>query len=121
MKSPFSYGSKGIEFNVTLEPHEKRTKHLLTLKTSGFLPTGIRIEGGRLYEVMISNITLGQASLTTTPFALSTVQSFKAYVDGRISGQVMKLGDTLSFELENRGGNKLNIVIYIDGKKVSTK
>lgn len=121
MKPTFSYGSKGIEFKVQLEPREKVTKHQLSLKSTGFQPTGIRIEGFRLYEVMISNITLGQVSLTTTPFALSTILSFKSYVDGRIGGQKMNQGEVLSFWLENRGNEQLMITIFIDGKKITTK
>jgi len=121
VKPTFSYGSKGIEFKVQLEPREKITKHQLSLKSTGFQPTGIRIEGTRLYEVMISNITLGQVSLTTTPFSLSVIQSFKSYVDGRIGGQKMDQGDVLSFWLENRGNERLMITIFIDGKKTATK
>lgn len=117
MKPAFSFGSQGIEFKVQLEPYEKRTLHTLKMKSGGFRPSGIRIEGIRLYDVMISNITLGQVSLTTTPFALSTIQSFKAYVDGRIDGQIMKMGESLSFYLENRGNFRLVITLYIDGTK----
>lgn len=117
MKPTFSFGNQGIEFKVQLEPREPRCLHTLKMKSGGFCPTGIRIEGTRLYEVMISNITLGQVSLTTTPFALSTIQSFKAYVDGRIGGHTMNMGDSLSFYLENRGNSRLVITLYIDGMK----
>jgi hypothetical protein len=121
MNPTFGYSSDGIEFKVLLEPHSKLTKHTLSLKSTGFTPTGIRIKGTRLYEAMISHITLGENSLTTTPFSLSVIQSFKAYVDGRISGQKMNRGDVLSFHLENRGNEQLMITICIDGKKTDTK
>lgn len=121
MKPTFSYGNKGIEFKVQLEPREKVTKHQLSLKSTGFQPTGIRIEGSRLYEVMISKITLGQVSLTTTPFSLSVIQSFKSYVDGRIGGQKMNQGEVLSFWLENRGNERLVITIFIDGTKIQPR
>jgi len=121
MRPTFSYGDNGIEFKAQLEPRSKGTKHTLTLKSTGFQPTGIRIGGSRLYEVMISNITLGQVSLTTTPFSLSVIQSFKSYVDGRIGGQKMNQGEVLSFWLENRGNERLAITIFIDGKKIATK
>lgn len=117
MKPTFSFGNQGIEFKVRLEPREQRTLHTLKMKSGGFRPTGIRIEGTRLYEVMISNITLGKVSLTTTPFSLSVIQSFKQYVDGRVGGQTMRMGDSLSFYLENRGNSRLVITLYIDGMK----
>lgn len=117
MKSKFSFGVNGIEFKIVLTPREERTLYTLKLKSVGFRPTGIRIAGTRLYEVMISNITLGQTSLTTTPFSLSTIQSFKSYVDGRVKGEVISIGESLSFLIENRGNSTLAIKIYIDGTK----
>lgn len=113
----FKWGSKGIEFQAQLEPKEKRTLYTLKMNSCGFKPTGLCILGERLYEVMISNITLGKVSLTTTPFALSTIQSFKAYVDGRVGGQVIQKGESLSFYLENRGNSRLIVTMFIDGMK----
>lgn len=117
MSYTFQWSDTGIEFKAQLEPKEKCTLYSLKMTTCDFKASGIRIAGDRLYEVMIFDIMLGKTSLTTTPFSLSVVQSFKSYVDGRIAGQIILKGDCLSFKLENRGNFKLNVTISIDGAK----
>jgi hypothetical protein len=113
MSQPFSLVSTGLKFEVEIEGNSPIKRFALT-RTKAFQPAGIRVEGEGLADITISGVTIAKQVVTTTPISLSIVKLFSRTIDKQLAKILMKSGDTLEFNLKNRGSVSRRVTIYID-------
>jgi hypothetical protein len=111
-----------IEFKVT--PTGLECAHELNAMTSetvhfsprlNFKATGIRVEGTRMYELMIRDARIGFETVVGTAVSLSVLKCLKEFVDLKIVGKDLKVGDVLRYTINNTGKQRLVFTIFIDG------
>jgi hypothetical protein len=111
-----------IEFRVTQSGLE--CAHELNGETSErvsftaklkFKPTGIRVEGTRMYDLTIGNAHIGHEEVVGTAVTLSIVKCLKEFIDSIIVGKVLNPSDALQYTVTNTGKHRLAFTILIDG------
>ena len=85
------------------------------IPTRKFKPTGIRVDGTRLYELMIHNVTIENIVVIGTAVSFSILKCLKSSVDKELDGKFFNHGEELEYSIDNNGAHRLVFTIYIDG------
>jgi uncharacterized protein with PIN domain len=80
-----------------------------------FTPSGVRVEGTRLWELMIDDIVVGSTQLITTAVSLNIVHEFKEFIDPKVKDVRLCVGDTFRYHLRSTSSQRLLYRLFIDG------